>query len=54
MNEEIDIQSLEELDTECYFFNGLGYYRGNGEAEVVEQQNKIIKALKQLDKKIKE
>ena len=49
---EIDIQSIEELDEECYFINGLGYYRGTGEYEVVKQQNKIIKAIKQLDKDV--
>ena len=53
-DKEIDIQAIEELDEECYFINELAYYRGTGEYEVVKQQNKIIKALKQLDKKIKE
>ena len=55
--EEIDIQSIKELDP-CAMvpdaINGTKLYYSVQEGLIIKQQNRIIKALKQLDRKIKE
>ena len=54
--EEIDIQSIKELDP-CAMIpdgmNGTKLYYSVQEGLIIKQQNRIIKAIKQLDKKIK-
>lgn len=55
-DKEIDIQAIEELDA-CAMvpdgMNGTKLYYSVQEGLIIKQQNRIIKALKQLDKKIK-
>ena len=52
--EEIDIQAIEELD-EYKVDAKISYSTEWSDAEqvLVEQQNKLLQAIKQLDKKIK-
>ena len=53
---EIDIQAIEELNP-CAMIpdgmNGTKLYYSVQEGLIIKQQNRIIKAIKQLDKKIK-
>ena len=52
--EEIDIQAIEELDEDEINPKEFGLNEWSYEAKViVEQQNKLLHAIKQLDKKIK-
>lgn len=58
--EEIDIQSIEELDENFTYIenhiSGLGIEKvlNKAEIELVNKINKLVQAVKQLDKKIKE
>ena len=53
-DEEIDIQAIKELDKEVAYTN-IDYVTGWDKKEqiIIDKQNEIIKAIKQLDKKIK-
>ena len=58
--EKIDIQSIEELDENFTYIenhsSGLGIEKvlNKAEIELVNKINKLVQAVKQLDKKIKE
>lgn len=53
--QDIDIQAIEELNEEmAYCLEGIVGVWDSNEKKIVIQQNKIIKAIKQLDKNIKE
>ncbi len=53
--DEIDIQSIKELNKEIAYINiDIATAWTPSEKIIIEQQNKIIRAIKQLDKKIKE
>lgn len=58
--EEIDIQSIEELDENFTYIenhsSGLGIEKvlNKAEIELVNKINKLVQAVKQLEKKIKE
>lgn len=52
--QEIDIQSIEEINTAHFCIAGdFAYQWSEAEKNIIEQQNKILQAVKQLDRNIK-